>query len=605
MRRKMTLRFMNLFPVFLLMTVFSLYAAENSAPKSDFPAEAQEQRDARMQWWRDARFGMFIHWGLYAVPAGEWKGGTDHAEWIRETAQIPIDKYDKYVQQFNPVNYNPDEWVRLAKEAGMKYIVITSKHHDGFCLWDSKQTDYDIMSTPYKQDILKKLSAACNQQGIRLCFYHSIMDWHHPDYLPRRGWEASTRTADGADFSRYIAYMKNELAELVGTYGPYVLWFDGEWENTWTHEMGRDLYDYVRGLKTDIIINNRVDKGRQGMQGMTREGDYRGDFGTPEQEIPHQGIPGMDWESCMAMNNHWGWNKNDKNWKSGQDLIRNLIDIASKGGNFLLNIGPRADGTFPDESIVRLKEMGQWMHANSESIYGTTANPFKRLPWGRCTKKVRPSGVTLYLHVFDWPTQGQLLVPGLRNTVSRAYFLAGNQAIPTSTVEDGVVLSVPKQHLDPVATVIVLEVAGELKIEDIALRQAADGMLTLLAEQAEIHDTAGSQSPQVETKDGKPNIGFWTDSRDWISWEFTIVKTGTFDISGQIAAQEPSRFELKLGNQNLSVNSAATGGYNTFEVLSLGKLKIDSAGKTTLEIRPVQHEWKPINIRSLTLRPEK
>ncbi|NLH16487.1 MAG: alpha-L-fucosidase, partial [Phycisphaerae bacterium] len=291
-----------------------LYAAESSSTQKDFSAETQEQKDARMQWWRDARFGMFIHWGLYAVPAGEWKGRTDHAEWIRETAQIPIDEYDKFVGQFNPVNYNPDEWVRLAKEAGMKYIVITSKHHDGFCLWDSKQTDYDIMSTPYKQDILRKLATACSQQGIRLCFYHSIMDWHHPDYLPRRGWEAKTRTAEGAEFPRYIAYMKNQLAELVHNFGPHVLWFDGEWENTWTHEMGRDLYDYVRGLEPDIIINNRVDKGRQGMQGMTGKGDFRGDFGTPEQEIPNRGIPGVDWESCMTMNDHWGWNKNDKNW---------------------------------------------------------------------------------------------------------------------------------------------------------------------------------------------------------------------------------------------------------------------------------------------------
>ncbi len=604
MRKTATLPFVHFIPAMMLILSSLLYAVER--PPKDFSAETREQKDARMQWWRDARFGMFIHWGLYAVPAGEWKGRTDHAEWIRETAQIPIDEYDKFVGQFNPVNYNPDEWVRLAKEAGMKYIVITSKHHDGFCLWDSKQTDYDIMSTPYKQDILRKLADACSRQGIQLCFYHSIMDWHHPDYLPRRGWEASARTAEGADFSRYIAYMKNQLAELVGNFGPHVLWFDGEWENTWTHEMGRDLYNYVRGLKPDIIINNRVDKGRQGMQGMTGKGDFRGDFGTPEQEIPHQGIPGVDWESCMTMNDHWGWNKNDKNWKSGQDLIHKLIDIASKGGNFLLNIGPRADGTFPDESVARLKEIGRWMAANSPSIYGTTASSFKRLAWGRCTKKVGPSGVTLYLHVFDRPNDGQLLVPGLRNTVSRASFLAGNQAITTEAVEDGLLLRLPKQAMDPVATVIVLEIGGELKIEDVGLRQASDGTLTLTAEQAEIHDEGGGQAPQVETKSGgKPNIGYWLDSRDWVSWEFVIVKTGTFEISGEIASQDPSRFELKIGNETITVNTAATGGYDAFKTMPLGKLKIDSVGKTSLQVRPVQKEWKPINIRSLTFKLER
>ncbi|NLH18337.1 MAG: glycosyl hydrolase, partial [Phycisphaerae bacterium] len=338
----------------------------------------------------------------------------------------------------------------------------------------------------------------------------------------------------------------------------------------------------------------------------TGKGDFRGDFGTPEQEIPNRGIPGVDWESCMTMNDHWGWNKNDKNWKSGTDLIHKLIDIASKGGNFLLNIGPRADGTFPDESVVRLKEIGRWMQGNSPSIYGTTASPFKRLPWGRCTKKATASGVTLYLHVFDWPNDGQLLVPGLRSAVSKAQFLAFSPAIQISTSEEGLVLGLPKEALDPVATVIVLDIEGELKIEDIGLRQASDGTLTLTAEQAEIHDEGGGSSPQVEAKSGgKPNIGFWLDGRDWVSWEFTIVKPGAFEIFGEIASQDSSRFELKIGNETLTANTGATGGYEAFKTMSLGKLKINSTGKTTLEVRPVQQEWKPINIRSLTLKPEK
>ena len=229
--------------------------------------ETKEDKDARMEWWREARFGMFIHWGLYSVPAGEWKGETNHGEWIRTTAEIPIDEYDKFREQFNPVNFDAQEWVRMARDAGMKYIVITSKHHDGFCLFDSKQTDFDVMSTPFKRDILKELSEACQTDGIKMCWYHSIMDWHHPDYLPRRGWETN-RPAEGADLNRYIKYMKSQLEELTSHYGKIgVLWFDGEWEETWTHEYGVDLYNYVRNLQPDIIINNRVDNGRSGMAG--------------------------------------------------------------------------------------------------------------------------------------------------------------------------------------------------------------------------------------------------------------------------------------------------------------------------------------------------
>ncbi|TFH34384.1 MAG: alpha-L-fucosidase, partial [Bacteroidia bacterium] len=324
--------------------------------------------DDRLDWWREARFGMFIHWGLYSVPAGEWDGETNHAEWIRTTAQIPLETYDRFIGEFNPVNFNADEWVAIAADAGMKYIVITSKHHDGFCLFDSGYTDFDVMSTPFKRDIMSELSEACRKRGIEICWYHSIMDWHHPDYLPRRQWETD-RPAEGADFNRYIDYMKGQLAELLTNYGEIgVLWFDGEWESTWTHEMGQDLYGYVRGLQENIIINNRVDKGRAGMQGLTIEGEYKGDFGTPEQEIPAKGLPGIDWESCMTMNDHWGYNSYDNNWKSATDLIRKLSDIASKGGNFLLNVGPEPDGTFPDQSVMLLKEIGDWMDVYSESI---------------------------------------------------------------------------------------------------------------------------------------------------------------------------------------------------------------------------------------------
>ena len=300
-----------------------------------------------MAWWREARFGLFIHWGLYAIPGGEWDGRTDYGEWIRHTGRVPIGTYEQFKGRFNPTRFDPDAWVRLAKQAGMKYIVITTKHHDGFALFDSRNTDWDVMSTPYGRDVIAQLAAACAREGLRLGLYYSIMDWHPPDYLPRRDWEEAARPPAAADFERYVAFMKGQLRELLTHYGPIgVLWFDGQWEGTWTNERGRDLYAFVRSLQPTIIVNNRV--GRAGGDfGLNRDQGQVGDFGTPEQEIPATGLPGVDWETCMTMNRNWGYNRADKAFKSETDLILKLVDIASKGGNFLLNVGPTADGEFP------------------------------------------------------------------------------------------------------------------------------------------------------------------------------------------------------------------------------------------------------------------
>jgi len=419
-----------------------------------------------MSWWRDARFGLFIHWGLYAIPAGEWNGKTTHGEWIRTTAQIPIDQYDRFIDQFNPVKFDADKWVQMAKHAGMKYIVITSKHHDGFSLFDSKHSDFDVMSTPFKRDIMDELAIACRKYDLKMCWYYSIMDWHHPDYLPRRNWE--NRSADGAQYDRYVSYMKNQLKELIENYGDIgVLWFDGEWEGTWDHDYGKDLYDYVRTLQPDIIINNRVDIGRSGMGGMTSSGGYVGDFGTPEQEIPGTGIPGVDWETCMTMNTHWGYNKNDDNWKSSKDLIQKIADISSKGGNFLLNVGPTSEGLFPEESVERLEQIGDWMEVNSESIYGTSASPFKSLSWGRCTQKATTGGSRLFLHVFSWPENGRLVLPGIYNKVSRAFLLADkSEDLEVFNEKDNIVIRVPKTQTDLFNTVIAVDLIGKPDVND-------------------------------------------------------------------------------------------------------------------------------------------
>jgi len=435
-----------------------------SAPEAS-PAPKGPTRDERMSWWRDARFGMFIHWGLYAIPAGEWPMGDpaarkDHAEWIRDTAQIPVPEYEKLLVQFNPVKFDADAWAKAAADAGMKYLVITSKHHDGFCLFDSQWTDWDVMGTPFHRDILAELAAACGRHGVRFCTYHSIMDWHHPDYLPRRPWEVASRPEGGADFAGFEDYLHRQVEEVVTKYRPGVMWFDGEWESTWNHQRGLVLHELCRRLAPAMIVNNRVDVHRGGMGGFSGSSEAVGDFATPEQEIPATGVPGLDWETCMTMNDHWGFNAADVRWKSTEDLLRKLADIASKGGNFLLNVGPRADGTFPPEAIGRLAEIGAWMRVNGDAIHGTTASPFDALAFGRCTARLGES-TKLYLHVFEWPRERRLVLPGLGNELGRAYLLADPAVdLPRARQDSDVWIGLPESAPDPVDSVVVLEIAG-------------------------------------------------------------------------------------------------------------------------------------------------
>lgn len=442
--------------VSLLIALFILASCGQKSPSGGARDKTLTQ-DERMDWWRDARFGLFIHWGVYAVPAGTYKGERINGggEWIMNTAHIPVAEYEKYAPQFNPIGFRADEWVRLAKNAGMKYIVITSKHHDGFCLWDSKVTEWDIMdATPFKRDILKELAVACKKQGVKLCFYHSIMDWHHPDAqgLSYPNYNDGTNP----NFGRYVeTYLKPQLAELVTNYGPLgVLWFDGEWIKDWTEPQAKDLYAYLRSLQPSIIVNNRVGKGRQGMEGLSKGDDFAGDFGTPEQQVPPEGLPGVDWETCMTMNDTWGYKSFDDNWKSAEELIRMLADIASKGGNFLLNVGPTPEGLIPDASVERLQAMAQWMAVNGESIHGVTASVIGRPDWGRCTVK----GNKLYLHVFTWPQDGTLKVPLARGTVEKAYLLADKKrtSLPVAAGDETVAVSLAPQAPDAIDSVVVL-----------------------------------------------------------------------------------------------------------------------------------------------------
>ncbi|HVD92872.1 MAG TPA: alpha-L-fucosidase, partial [Vicinamibacterales bacterium] len=377
-------------------------------------------------------------------------------------ANIPRREYEQFAAQFNPVKFDAAQWVRSAKAAGMKYIVITSKHHDGFSMYDSAVSSYDIVdSTPYKKDPMRALADEAKKQGLKFCFYYSIMDWHHPSQYVNAPGKLETAGNGKTEMREgqkpvYVAYMKAQLKELITTYDPAVLWFDGEWVDWWTEPDGKDLYQYVRSLKPDILINNRVGKGRKGMEGLNKSDQtYAGDFGTPEQQIPASGLPGVDWESCMTMNDTWGFKSYDDHWKPIETLVRNVIDTASKGGNYLLNVGPTAEGEIPQPSVERLAGIGKWMKVNGEAIYGTTAGPFTtQLPWGRATAKPGK----LYLHVFDWPADHTLVVPGYAARVNRAYLLADpSNALTTKAGPNGLAIDLPATAPDPIASVIVIE----------------------------------------------------------------------------------------------------------------------------------------------------
>ena len=405
------------------------------------------KQEEKMKWWREARFGMFIHWGLYSVLAGMWEGRKvpGIGEWIMQHARIPVKEYELLAKQFNPVNLDVREWVGMAKNAGMKWIVITAKHHDGFCMFDTKLTDYNIVkATPFKHDPLKDLAKACEEEGIRLGFYYSqTLDWHHPDGIGN-DWDFDPRKKN---FSSYLeGYVKSQLQELLTNYGPIaVLWFD---IMTPTPEQARDIKEWVRNLQPDTIISGRIDP--SGFE--TGIGDYRE---RGDNEIPAERIEG-DWETPGTINDTWGFKSYDHNWKSTGVLIHKLVEIVSKGGNYLLNVGPTPEGIIPQPSLDRLAAVGGWLKVNGESIYGATASPFKKPEWGRYTSR---SG-KIYLHIFAWPNDGQVKVPAFENKVAKAYLLADPMYGNLEVKSEGecVLIKLPARAPDPIDTVVVVEV---------------------------------------------------------------------------------------------------------------------------------------------------
>jgi len=424
----------------LLFVCLALYSPTGA--KSRAEGTAPPTNPTSLQWFRDAKLGMFVHWGPVSLRGTEigWSRG----------AEVHEAEYDQLYRHFNPTNFDAQAWAKLARTMGAKYLVLTSKHHDGFCLWDTKLTDYNIMNTPFHRDVVKDLAAACRSQGVVFCTYHSICDWHHPDYP--WGSPGGKGRKPSPDMDRYNSYLKGQVAELIQNYGPLgIMWFDGEWEEPWTTARGLDLYSHCRSLQKSILVNNRVGKGRQDMEGTTAAGAFAGDYDTPEQRVgKFQNT--RPWESCITICQQWAWKPNDK-LKSLEECVHTVVRTVGGDGNLLLNVGPMPSGEIEPRQVQRLEELGRWIKQYSRTIYGTRGGPFKPGAWGASTCK----GRTIYLHVLDWGGKESLTLPALEAKVLQAKVLSGGRATVMQT-GTRLEVSVPAAKRKPLDTVVVLTI---------------------------------------------------------------------------------------------------------------------------------------------------
>jgi len=502
----------NLFLIVLSLFAFTTVFAQESHGKINI-----NDQNPKMTWWKNAKFGMFIHWGLYAIPAGEWneKEIPGIGEWIMKKAKIPAVEYRQLASMFNPVSFNAHDYVMTAKNAGMKYIAITSKHHDGFAMFKSEASNYNIVdATPYGKDVIKALANECQKEGIKFCFYYSqSRDWNEPNGLDN-DWDFPK----DRNFQKYLdEKVKPQLTELLTNYGPIgLIWFDTPLNISETQ--AQSLKDLVLRLQPECIVSGRLGGGV--------ETDY---MSTGDNVIPSNVVPGA-WEVPATLNNTWGFKTNDHEWKSPEMLTRFLFDITAKGGNYLLNVGPDANGLIPQQSLDILAKVGKWMKTNSECIYNTKSSPYKtEFKWGNITQKEGK----LYLGFFNWPVN-DFYLEGLKNKIKKVYLLSDkNQKslkFKTSYNKNSdhyrLKIDLPQSAPDNIVSVIVVEIEGVANVETIICQQADRNILLSGTSAQATNDNKPAEMKFTMNGGGAD----WKDTLTNLTWSFKVVKAGKYKV---------------------------------------------------------------------------
>ena len=551
------------------------------------PVAAQQDRT---EWFRRDKFGMFIHFGPYSMLAGEWNGQQvpigDEAEWIMQRLNIPVLKYRDIARDFNPIRFDAAAIARLAKLAGMKYLVVTAKHHDGFAMYHSKVSPYNIVDwTKFGRDPVKELAEACAKEGIRFCVYYSHReDWDHRDgYGNHWDYDVSKK-----DFPRYLREKSlPQMRELLTNYGPLgLVWFDRGID---TPQQAMAFVNLVRELQPQCLINGRV-----GNYGRDLMGDY--------QNMNDNGMPtgGLQeyWETPQTLNRTWGYSRFDQDWKTPAGVVQRLVEVVSKGGNYLLNIGPMGDGSVPPPSVAVLEQVGSWVRRNGESIYGTSACPLEDFPWGRCTAR----GPKLYLHALTRPADGTLRVGGLKTAVKSAYLLAEPaRRLEVSRKDDVTSVVVGQRNWDEFDTVVVLELAGAPETDPPLVTQGSDTPFKLDYRRA---NTTGRAVKRFN-REGGFHISKWTGPGDTCEWRLLVSQPGFYRVLIAYAAPpESSRraYTVRIGEQILEAEVVSTGEGYRYQETELGTVELKRAGLLTVRVAPRDAGENLMYLQRITLK---
>lgn len=583
--------------IFFVLTVFETQAqiTEMWTSKID---EQKEHPD--IKWFQDAKFGLFVHWGLYAQHAGEWDGKRYYgiSEWVMNRGKIPVKDYATLAKEFNPSKFDAQEWVKMVNDAGIKYIVITAKHHEGFAMFDSKVSDFNIMNTPFKRDPLKELASACEKEDVKLGFYYSqFLDWHEPNG-GGNNWDFNEKNKD------YKAYYKRksipQIKELLSNYGKLgLIWFD--MAGGLSKEETQALIDEARKIQPTCLLSSRVGQGL---------GDFR-DFG--DGEVPSTVVKGP-WEAIFTHNDSWGYSKFDQNFKTPTEIIHLLIDVVSKGGNLMLNVGPKADGTIPEESVKCLKKVGAWLKKNGEAIYGTTYGPVAPQPWGATTLKPGK----LFLHVTECPKNHELFVPGVDAKVKKVSLLATKKTLTWKQDQQVLKITLPSPMPDELNTVVVVEYKGQIS-------DSYDDAPVVVSTQYKECSLDVIKAKPLGNTVLKPithslYFGDWKhttcatqmkSAADAIEFNVQFTEPGDYKVILEYSCPlEDSKQEglLQVGDQNFYFETLGTGSYDTWRPLlfiqqSVAMITVSEAGLKTIKVAPLNECKELFKLSRIIVKP--